>query len=63
MFDAIGNEWDGSIHEIFDGDSPYLPRGCISQAWSVAEILRAWVEDIENIRPQYEENFLHKISV
>jgi len=32
----------GSISEIFDGDQPFEPRGCISQAWSVAEILRVW---------------------
>ena len=31
----------GSVSEIFDGDSPYLPRGCIAQAWSVAEVLRS----------------------
>jgi predicted glycogen debranching enzyme len=31
----------GTVSEIFDGDSPYAPRGCIAQAWSVAEILRA----------------------
>jgi predicted glycogen debranching enzyme len=30
----------GSISEIFDGDAPHLPRGCIAQAWSVAETLR-----------------------
>ena len=30
----------GSISEIFDGDTPHLPRGCVAQAWSVAEILR-----------------------
>ena len=29
----------GSISEIFDGDAPHAPRGCISQAWSVAEVL------------------------
>ncbi len=34
----------GSIAEIFDGESPFAPRGCIAQAWSVAETLRAWVE-------------------
>lgn len=33
----------GSISEIFDGDSPHVSRGCISQAWSVAEILRSAV--------------------
>jgi glycogen debranching enzyme len=32
----------GSISEIFDGDAPFQPRGCIAQAWSVAEVLRAW---------------------
>jgi predicted glycogen debranching enzyme len=31
----------GQISEIFDGDAPHAPRGCIAQAWSVAEILRA----------------------
>jgi predicted glycogen debranching enzyme len=30
----------GTISEIFDGDAPYCPRGCIAQAWSVAEVLR-----------------------
>lgn len=35
----------GSISEIFDGNSPHYPRGCFAQAWSVAEILRAAVED------------------
>jgi predicted glycogen debranching enzyme len=34
----------GSISEIFDADPPFTPRGCISQAWSVAEILRCWVK-------------------
>ena len=32
----------GSISEIFDGDPPFTPRGCIAQAWSVAELLRTW---------------------
>ncbi len=32
----------GSVAEIFDGDPPFTPRGCIAQAWSVAEALRAW---------------------
>ena len=32
----------GSVSEIFDGDPPHTPRGCIAQAWSVAELLRAW---------------------
>lgn len=36
----------GTISEIFDGDPPHTPRGCISQAWSVAEILRVYYEHI-----------------
>jgi predicted glycogen debranching enzyme len=32
----------GQVSEIFDGDAPHLARGCFAQAWSVAEILRAW---------------------
>jgi predicted glycogen debranching enzyme len=32
----------GSLSEIFDGDPVHRPRGCIAQAWSVAEVLRAW---------------------
>ena len=31
----------GSISEIFDAETPYVPRGCVAQAWSVAEVLRA----------------------
>jgi predicted glycogen debranching enzyme len=34
----------GSISEIFDAQSPYTPRGCIAQAWSVAEVLRCWAK-------------------
>ncbi|MFN9932779.1 MAG: amylo-alpha-1,6-glucosidase [Cyanobacteriota bacterium] len=34
----------GSVSEIFDGDPPHHPRGCFAQAWSVAEVLRAWTE-------------------
>jgi glycogen debranching enzyme len=33
----------GSISEVFDAEPPFTPRGCIAQAWSVAEVLRAWV--------------------
>jgi len=57
MLDVFNEKWDGSIYEIFDGDPIYIPRGCITQAWSVAEILRAWVEDIKNISPSYEKIF------
>jgi predicted glycogen debranching enzyme len=34
----------GTLGEIFDGDAPFAPKGCIAQAWSVGEILRAWVD-------------------
>ena len=34
----------GSISEIFDAEPPYTPRGCIAQAWSVAEVLRCWAK-------------------
>jgi predicted glycogen debranching enzyme len=34
----------GSISEVFDAESPFTPRGCIAQAWSVAEVLRSWVK-------------------
>jgi glycogen debranching enzyme len=46
--------WDhgiGSVSEVFDGDPPHYPRGCFSQAWSVAEVLRAYVEDIMGVIP------------
>jgi predicted glycogen debranching enzyme len=34
----------GSINEIFDAEHPFTPRGCIAQAWSVAEVLRCWAK-------------------
>jgi len=36
----------GTVSEIFDGTPPHQPRGCIAQAWSVGEILRAMIEDL-----------------
>jgi predicted glycogen debranching enzyme len=33
----------GTISEVFDAEAPYTPRGCVAQAWSVAEVLRCWV--------------------
>jgi len=44
----------GHISEIFEGDVPHRPVGCVAQAWSVAEILRAIVEEVYAIRPQKE---------
>jgi predicted glycogen debranching enzyme len=34
----------GTISEVFDAEAPYEARGCIAQAWSVAEVLRCWVK-------------------
>ena len=33
------------VSEIFDGDPPHTPRGCVAQAWSVAELIRAAVDN------------------
>lgn len=40
LFQHVHEAGMGSISEIFDGNFPHTPRGCISQAWSVAEVLR-----------------------
>lgn len=42
LADQLRIEGLGTVSEIFEGDAPHAPRGCIAQAWSVAEILRAW---------------------
>ncbi len=41
----------GQVSEIFDGDPPHEPRGCFAQAWSVAEILRVWMEQVNEQLP------------
>ncbi len=33
----------GSLGEIFDAEDPYAPNGCPAQAWSIGEILRAYL--------------------
>jgi predicted glycogen debranching enzyme len=38
----LGEAGVGSISEVFDAEAPFTPRGCIAQAWGVAELLRAW---------------------
>ncbi len=40
----LGEAGIGSISEIFDAEEPFTPRGCIAQAWSVAEVLRGWAK-------------------
>mgnify|MGYP001166878550 FL=1 len=42
----LGEAGLGSVSEIFDAEPPFTPRGCFAQAWSVAELLRASVEDL-----------------
>jgi glycogen debranching enzyme len=44
----LGEACVGSISEIFDAEPPYTPRGCIAQAWGVAEVLRCWVKTTED---------------
>jgi len=41
----------GTISEIFDAEPPFTPRGCVAQAWSVAEVLRCWVRTAAPARP------------
>jgi predicted glycogen debranching enzyme len=40
----LGEACMGSISEVFDAEAPFTPRGCVAQAWSVAEVLRAWLK-------------------
>lgn len=39
----LGEACVGSVSEVFDAEPPYTPRGCVAQAWGVAEALRCWV--------------------
>jgi glycogen debranching enzyme len=41
----------GNVSEIFDANAPHTPRGCVAQAWSVAEFLRAAVEHVYATEP------------
>ena len=56
----LGEACIGSISEVFDAEPPFTPRGCIAQAWSVAEVLRCWVktagpEEVEENLKVHEE--------
>ena len=42
--DHIDEACVGSISEVFDAEAPFTPRGCIAQAWSVAEVLRCLIK-------------------
>jgi len=50
----------GTVSEILDGDPPHEPNGCIAQAWSVAEPLRAYIEDVLLKRPSFERRILEQ---
>jgi predicted glycogen debranching enzyme len=45
----------GNVSEILEGDAPHTPRGCIAQAWGVAEVLRLW-RMLADDRAQTQEN-------
>jgi predicted glycogen debranching enzyme len=57
MFGQIKAAGLGTAGEIFDGDPPFTPNGCIAQAWTVGETLRAWraisaaIEEKDATRP------------
>ncbi|RFC35945.1 MAG: putative glycogen debranching enzyme [Candidatus Nitrotoga sp. SPKER] len=40
----LGETCIGNVGEIFDAEPPFTPHGCFAQAWSVAEVLRAWLD-------------------
>ncbi|MCD4686487.1 MAG: amylo-alpha-1,6-glucosidase [Anaerolineae bacterium] len=46
LADHLADHGLGTISEVFDGDPPHTPHATIAQAWSVAEVLRAWREVI-----------------
>jgi glycogen debranching enzyme len=52
----------GTLGEIFDGDPPHACRGCIAQAWSVAEPFRAYVEDVMQVRPKHENEVVYELG-
>jgi len=49
MQDHLSDGGLGHISEIFEGDPPHHPCGCIAQAWSVGEVLRTYVEDVKGL--------------
>jgi glycogen debranching enzyme len=42
LLDHLGEFGVGSVAEVFDAEAPFTPRGCVAQAWSVAEVLRVY---------------------
>ena len=58
----LGEACLGTISEVFDAEEPYTPRGCVAQAWSVAEVLRCWVKTAQPKEPT-EEVSVHEEAV
>ncbi len=50
LLDSLDSMCAGTIAEIFDAEPPFTPRGCVAQAWSVAETLRVLVRLAEHAR-------------
>ncbi len=56
----------GTISEIFTADPPYLPDGCIAQAWSIAEIIRLLTlirKTAPKVLSDWEEEHIQKIVI
>jgi glycogen debranching enzyme len=51
--DHLGDGCIGSIGEVFDAEPPYTPRGCVAQAWSVAEVIRCWAKTAGGSIPEH----------
>jgi len=47
----LENDGLGQLSEVLEGDPPHRAGGCLAQAWSVAELLRALVEDVYSAAP------------
>jgi glycogen debranching enzyme len=47
----VREEGLGQLPEVFDSEAPQRAGGCIAQAWSVAELLRATLEDVYDLQP------------
>jgi glycogen debranching enzyme len=46
---------------VFDAESPFTPRGCIAQAWSVAEVLRTWMK-VGMSRPREDDKQIREVA-
>jgi predicted glycogen debranching enzyme len=44
LFEHLSDAGIGTVSEIFDATEPYHPKGCMAQAWSIAEMLRTWIK-------------------